>query len=59
MWYEVINLLLDWTKSLLVAQFIWMRFPSVGQNKRGRLVTCLDDSILWKFLFKSFFQDVG
>ncbi len=59
MWYELINWSLDWTKSPSVAQFILMRFPSVGQNKSGRLVTCSDDSILWKLLFKSFFQDVG
>ncbi len=31
-----------------------MFFSSVGQNKRGRLVTCSDDNIRWKFWFGSY-----
>ncbi len=31
-----------------------MLFSSVGQNKRGRLVTCSDGNIRWKFLFRSY-----
>ncbi len=29
-------------------------FSSVGQNKRGRLVTCSDSNIRWKFIFGSY-----
>ncbi len=31
-----------------------MLFSSVGQNKRGRLVTCSDGNIRWKFWFGSY-----
>ncbi len=49
MWYELINQLLDLTKSPLVAQFILMLFPSVGQNKSDRLVTYL---FRWQYTVK-------